>query len=80
MTCKSREQCTRPTKKEQTHHQKNFNNIQTLTKCMFGSKLKSQLILLFNLFFVLFIGSTALVGIIYESYYIIWTTNFYLYL
>ena len=47
------------------------------------SKLKSQFILLFNLFFLLlfllFLSSTAFFGIIHESYYTI-SVNFYLYL
>ena len=55
-------------------------SIILIIKCTFGSNLKSQLILLFSLFLILFMGSTALVSIIHESYYIIWTTNFYLYL
>ena len=48
-------------------------------KCAFGFKLKSQFILLFNLFLLLFINPTALVGIIYGTYYTI-SANFYLYL
>ena len=43
------------------------------------SKLKSQFILLFNLFFLLFLSSTAFFGTIHESYYTI-SVNFYLYL
>ena len=42
-------------------------------------KLKSQLILLFNLFLLLFISSIALFGTIYEFHCII-SANFYLYL
>ena len=38
-----------------------------------------QLILLFNLFFILFMGPTALFDIIYKSHHTI-LTNFYLYL
>ena len=45
----------------------------------FGSKLKSQLILPFSLFLLLFIGHTAFFGTIHESYYTI-SVNFYLYL
>ena len=47
--------------------------------CVFGSKLKNQLILLFSLFLQLFMGSTVLFGTIHGSYYTI-STNFYLYL
>ena len=54
--------------------------------CAFGSKLKSQLILLFglflllfNLFLLLFMDLTALFGTIYGFYYTI-STDFYLYL
>ena len=46
---------------------------------MLGSRLKSQLILLFNLFLLLFMGPTTLFDTIYESHYTI-STNFYLYL
>ena len=36
MTCRFHEQCMGPTKKCQMHRQKNFNNIQTLTRyCIF---------------------------------------------
>ena len=35
---------------------------------MFGSSLKTQLILLFSLFLLLFMGLTALFGTIYESH------------
>ena len=48
-------------------------------KHVFGKKLKSQLILLFNSFFLLFMGPTALFCIIHRSYCTI-STNFYLYL
>ena len=34
-------------------------------KCVFGSRLKSQLILLFNLFLLLFMGPIALFGTIH---------------
>ena len=37
-------------------------------KHVFGKKLKSQLILLFNSFFLLFMGPTALFCIIHRSY------------
>ena len=47
--------------------------------CAFGSKLKSQLILLFSLFLLLFMDPTALFGTIYGFYYTI-STDFYLYL
>ena len=47
--------------------------------CVFGSKLKSQLILLFILFLQLFMRSIVLFGTIHGSYYTI-STNFYLYL
>ena len=56
-----------------------FNPIQTGTKCAFDSKLKSQFILLFNLFLLLFIGPIVLFGTIYESHCTI-SANFYLYL
>ena len=47
--------------------------------CVFGFSLKGQLILLFGLFLLLFMGSTALFDTIYELYCII-LTNFYFYL
>ena len=47
--------------------------------CAFGSKLKSQLILLFSLFLLLFMDPTALFGTIHGFYYTI-STDFYLYL
>ena len=50
-----------------------------LDPCAFGSELKSQLISLFSLFLLLFIGSTTLFGIIHKSYYTI-SANFNLYL
>ena len=46
---------------------------------MFGFKLKSQFILPFSLFLLLFMSLTALFGTIYSSYYTI-LFNFYLYL
>jgi len=49
------------------------------SKVVFGIGLKSQFILLFNLFLLLFIGFTALFGIIYGSHCII-SANFYFYL
>ena len=48
-------------------------------KCAFGSKLKNQLILLFSLFLLLFIGSTTLFSTIHRSHCTI-SANFYLYL
>ena len=45
--------------------------------CAFGSNLKNQLILLFSLFLLIFMGSTALFGIIHEFHYTI-SANFYL--
>ena len=48
-------------------------------KLVFGKKLKSHLILLFNSFFLLFMSPTALFCIIHRSYCTI-STNFYLYL
>ena len=48
-------------------------------QCAFSSKLKSQLILLFNLFLLLFIGHTALFGTIHWSHCTIAINfNFYL--
>ena len=52
---------------------------QSQTQCVFGSSLKSQLILLFNLFLLLFIGPTALFSTIHEFHCTI-SINFYLYL
>ena len=46
--------------------------------CVFA-KIKKQLILLFSLFLLLFIGPTAFFNIIHESHYII-LANFYIYL
>ena len=60
----------------------NFNKIsksQTHPKCVFGFKLKGQLILLLRLFLLLFISFTTFFGIIHELQYII-SANFYLYL
>ena len=48
-------------------------------KCVFGSSLKNQLILLFNLFFLLFMNPTALFDTIYGFRCTI-SANFYLYL
>ena len=48
-------------------------------KYAFGMDYFCQLILLFNLFLLLFMGLTALFGIIHKSHYTI-STNFYLYL
>ena len=45
----------------------------------FGIGLKSQFILLFNLFLLLFMGLSAFFGIIYGFYYTI-SVNFYFYL
>ena len=39
------------------------------TKCAFGSKLKSQLILLFSLFLLLFMGSTILFQLTFTFIY-----------
>ena len=50
-----------------------------LDPCAFGSELKGQLISLFSLFMLLFMGSIVLFGIIHESYCIIYA-NFYIYL
>ena len=50
-----------------------------MSKCVFGSKLKRQLILLFSLFLLLFMSPTALFGAIHGSHYTI-SANFYLYL
>ena len=55
-----------------------INGSQIDPKCVFGSKLKSQLILLFSLFLLL-LDHIALFGIIYGSHYFI-SANFYLYL
>ena len=49
------------------------------TKCPFGKDYFYQLILLFSLFLILFMGPTTLFGTIHGSYYII-SVNFYLYL
>ena len=49
-----------------------------MTKYVFGSKLRSQLILLFSLFLLLFRGFTALFGTIHGSHYTI-AAKFYLY-
>ena len=48
-------------------------------KYPFGKNYFYQLILLFSLFLLLFIGFTVLFDIIHESHYTI-STNFYLYL
>ena len=48
-------------------------------KCPFGKNYFWQLILLFNLFLLLFMSPTALFGTIYGSYYTI-SINFYFYL
>ena len=60
----------------------NFSKIsgsQTDPKCTFGIDYFCQLILLFSLFLLLFMGLTALFDTIYGSYYTI-SANFYLYL
>ena len=49
------------------------------TLCVFGSRLKNQLILPFNLFLLLFMGPTTIFGIIHGSHCTI-SANFYLYL
>ena len=56
-----------------------INGSQIDPKCAFGSKLKSQLILLFSLFLLLFMDHIALFGTIYGSHCFI-SANFYLYL
>ena len=48
-------------------------------KCPFGKNYFWQLILLLNLFLLLFMSPTALFGTIYGSYYTI-SINFYFYL
>ena len=48
-------------------------------KCAFRSGGKIKIILLFSLFFLLFMGLTALFGTIYGSHYII-SIKFYFYL
>ena len=53
--------------------------IQTHSKCAFGYQLKSQLILLFSLFLLQFMGPIALFGTIHEFHYII-SVNFYIYI
>ena len=50
-----------------------------LIECAFGMKWKIKIILLFNLFLLLFMGLTALFGTIHGSYSTI-STNFYIYL
>ena len=52
---------------------------KSLIYCGFDSKLKSQFILLFNLYLLLFMGSTALFGI-FHGFYCTISTNFYFYL
>ena len=56
-----------------------FAREEISSTCAFGSKFKSQLILLFSLFLQLFMGLIALFGTIYESHYTI-SANFSLYL
>ena len=56
-----------------------INGSQIDPKCVFGLKLKSQFILLFSLFFLLFMSSTTLFGTIYGSHCTI-AVSFYLYL
>ena len=56
-----------------------INGSQTDPKCAFAYRLKSQVILLFNLLLLLFMGSTAFFGIMYGSHCTI-SANFYLYL
>ena len=55
------------------------NANQMDTKSPLGVIILCQLILLFSLFLLLFIGLTAFFGIIHKSHYTI-STNFYLYL
>ena len=52
---------------------------KSLIYCGFGSKLKSQFILLFYLFLLLFMDSTALFGT-FHGFYCTISTNFYFYL
>ena len=66
-------------KKKKKFSFRKINESQIGPKCAFGSKLKSQFILLFNLFLLLFMNHTVLFGTIYGSHYII-SINFYLYL
>ena len=54
-------------------------SIILIIKCTFGSNLKSQLILLFSLFLLLFLGPTTLFETIHGSYCTI-LTDFYIYL
>ena len=54
-------------------------SIILIIKCTFGSNLKSQLILLFSLFLLLFMSPITLFGTIHEPNCTI-STNFYLYL
>jgi len=49
------------------------------TMCAFSSSLKNQLILLFNLFLLVFMSSTVFFNIIHRFYCTI-STNFYFYL
>ena len=48
-------------------------------KCAFGNTYFCQLILLFNLFLLLFMGLTVLIDTIHGLHYT-FSTNFYLYL
>ena len=54
-------------------------NLTSQTKSAFGKNYFCQLILLFSLFLLLFMGPVALFDTIYGSHYTI-STNFYLYL
>ena len=56
-----------------------FTREEISSTCAFGSKIKSQLILLFSLFLLLFMGLIALFGTIYGSHYTI-SANSSLYL
>ena len=49
------------------------------TQCAFGSSLKSELVLLFRLFLLLFIGLTTLIDTIHRFHYTI-SVNCYFYL
>ena len=62
-----------------TFYRRNIILLYNEIQCVFGFNLKSHLILLFNLFLLLFMSPIALFGIIHESYCTI-STNFYLYL
>ena len=68
---------TRP--KPNANRKPSTRSISSQTKCAFGYQLKSQPILLFGLFLLLFIGLIVLFDIIHRSHCTI-SANFYLYL